>query len=92
MSVRLIKTKTAETKIAKLGTGTVHHDTLSTMQLILGQKVKDQRHRVTKCKKFDLLRNKKIHKRLGLGPVFNVTVKLLRYVLKGRREYRVPSL
>jgi len=43
------KTKTAENKIAKLGTGTVRHDI---HHWILGQKVKGQGHRVKKVKKF----------------------------------------
>ena len=42
------KTKTAETKIAKLGTEIVHH---LACQSILGEKVKGQGHSVTKCKK-----------------------------------------
>jgi len=42
------KTKTAETKIAKLGTRIVRHDTLPGYrhQLILGEKVKGQDHKV----------------------------------------------
>ena len=47
------KTKTAETLIAKIGTVS-HRDSPSRYlahQLILGQKVKGQGHRVTKCKK-----------------------------------------
>ena len=41
------RTKTAETTITKLATGIVHHES---WHLILGQKVKGQGHRVTKCK------------------------------------------
>ena len=44
------KNKAAETKITKLGTGIVSHDNLA-HQLILGQKVKGQGHKVKKCKK-----------------------------------------
>jgi len=46
------QTKTAETKIAKLGSW--HRDSSSrylSTKLILGQKVKGQGHRVSKCKK-----------------------------------------
>jgi len=44
------KNKTAKIKIAKLGTEIVHHDISPMHQLILGQKVKGQDHRVKKCK------------------------------------------
>jgi len=44
------KTKTAETKIAKLGTGIVHHDTSPTT-VNIRSKVKGQGHRVIKCKR-----------------------------------------
>ena len=48
------KTKTAEIKIAELGTEIVHHrhhdSRYLAHQLILGQKVKGQGHRVSKCK------------------------------------------
>ena len=48
--VILSKTKTAETKITKLGTGILPSQYLA-HQLILDQKVKGQDHSVTKCKK-----------------------------------------
>jgi len=44
-----VKTKSAETTTIKLGTGIVHHDI--SHQWLLGQTVKGQGHRVTKCKK-----------------------------------------
>jgi len=47
------KTETAETKIAKLGTGPDSPSRYVNLahQLILGQMAKSQGHRVTKCKK-----------------------------------------
>ena len=45
------ETKTVETKIAELGTGIPYSlSRYLAQQLILGQKVKGQRHRITKCK------------------------------------------
>jgi len=44
------KTKTAETKIAKLSIGILHHESrYLSHQLILGRKVKGKGHGVTKC-------------------------------------------
>jgi len=46
------KTKTAKTKIVKLGAEIVHHDTSPTNEYwVKTQKVKGQSHRVKKCKK-----------------------------------------
>ena len=49
------KTKTAATKITKLGVEIVHHEyhesSITNITLTLDQKVKGQGHRVTKCKK-----------------------------------------
>jgi len=45
------RTKTAETTTTKLATGIVYHESRYLVtHLILGQKVKGQGHRVTKCK------------------------------------------
>jgi len=45
------KIKTTETKIAKLSTGLVHHDTFPPINIrSKGQKVKSQNHSVKKCK------------------------------------------